>query len=60
MKNTLAGIIIGLLLTIIMIMGGAGWLIAGLILAAVGGVIGLQLDGVIDVRKIVEGTGRAR
>ncbi|MFB9377590.1 DUF2273 domain-containing protein [Kineococcus gynurae] len=58
MSTSLAGLFVGLLLTVIAAIGGFGWLVLGLLLGAVGYAVGAHLEGRIDLRNLVPGNSR--
>lgn len=58
MKYTAICVVIGLLLAIAGIAGGVGGFLFALLLAAVGGVAGAHLDGLIDLSAVIRGRGR--
>ncbi|ALE18808.1 hypothetical protein [Lawsonella clevelandensis] len=58
MSITYYGIIVGLLLTIAWAAGGFSFFLAALILGAIGGLVGAQFEGKIDVRAIFTNRGR--
>ncbi|AUH67589.1 MULTISPECIES: hypothetical protein [Gordonia] len=57
-KAATIGLFAGLLLALAATTGGFGGLILALILGAVGLIVGLQVDGTIDVRAIARGRSR--
>jgi len=52
------GLFAGLLLALVAAVGGFDMFMLALVLAAVGGVVGLVVDGRIDVSGFVAGRGR--
>lgn len=58
MSITYYGIIVGLLLTIAWATGGFSFFLAALILGAIGGLVGAQVDGKIDMRAMFTNRGR--
>lgn len=58
MSITFYGVIVGLLLAIAWAAGGFSYFLAALILGAIGGLIGAQVEGKIDVRAIFTNRGR--
>lgn len=53
MQNlTVIGIAFGLALALITAIGGFGWFIGALVLGIIGGVVGAQLEGRIDLRNL--------
>lgn len=61
MKNmTIIGIGLGLLLTLITVLGGFWAFIGALVLGFIGGVIGAHLDGRIDLRGLADSLSPGR
>ena len=58
MSSVAIGLFAGLLLALVTAVGGFDMFLLALVLAAVGVVVGLIVDGRIDVNGLVSGRGR--
>ena len=58
MSSVAVGLFAGLLLALVAAVGGFDMFMLALVLAAVGVVVGLVVEGRIDVSRIVAGRGR--
>ena len=58
MSSVATGLFAGLLLALVAAVGGFDMFMLALVLAAVGVVVGLVVDGRIDVTGLVSGRGR--
>lgn len=58
MSSVATGLFAGLLLALVAAVGGFDMFMLALVLAAVGVVVGLAVDGRIDVSGLVSGRGR--
>ena len=58
MTPSTTGLLAGLLLALIFAVAGFGWFLLALLFAAVGLVIGAQLEGRIDLSALLPGRGR--
>lgn len=56
-NHTLTGIVLGLILAFAVILGGWSGLVYALAFGLVGGIIGAQVEGRIDLRNIFTGRG---
>ena len=58
MSITLYGVIVGILLTLSWTTGGFPFFLVAILLGAIGGLIGAQIEGKIDVRAMFTNRGR--
>lgn len=58
MSITLYGVIVGILLTLAWTTGGFSFFLVAILLGAIGGLIGAQIEGKIDVRAMFTNRGR--
>ncbi|KQS98572.1 hypothetical protein [Cellulomonas sp. Leaf395] len=58
MSSVAIGLFAGLLLALVTAIGGFDMFLLALVLAAVGALVGLVVDGRIDVSGLVSGRGR--
>ncbi len=58
MSITLYGVIVGILLTLAWTTGGFPFFLVATLLGAIGGLIGAQIEGKIDVRAMFTNRGR--
>ena len=58
MSITLYGVIVGILLTLAWTTGGFRFFLVAILLGAIGGLIGAQIEGKIDVRAMFTNRGR--
>ncbi|WP_432561747.1 DUF2273 domain-containing protein [Kineococcus sp. SYSU DK003] len=58
MSASTVGLFAGLLLALITIQGGFGWLFLALLFAGVGYVVGAHLEGKIDLASLLPGRSR--
>ena len=58
MSITLYGVIVGILLTLAWTTGGFPLFLVAILLGAIGGLIGAQIEGKIDVRAMFTNRGR--
>ena len=53
MSHSLAGILVGVLLALVAVVGGAGGFLLAVLLGAVGWVVGAQLEGRVDLSPLL-------
>lgn len=58
MSITLYGVIVGILLALAWTTGGFPFFLVAILLGAIGGLIGAQIEGKIDVRAMFTNRGR--
>ncbi|WP_432574304.1 DUF2273 domain-containing protein [Kineococcus sp. SYSU DK005] len=58
MSPSNVGVFAGLLLALIAVEGGFGWMLLALVFAAVGHLVGAHLEGRIDLAALLPGRGR--
>jgi hypothetical protein len=58
MSSSTTGLLAGLFLALIGATGGLGWLLVGLVLGAVGFLVGAHLEGRVDLSALVPGRNR--
>lgn len=58
MSKTVIGLFVGLLLALAALVGGFWGLVLALVFGAVGVVVGLQLDGRLDLGAVIRSRGR--
>lgn len=58
MSASTVGLFAGLLLALVAAVGGFGWFVLAVLLAAVGYVVGAHLEGRIDLAALVPGRSR--